>query len=169
MFNAGFGGDRTQNVLWNILHGGLLDGVHTRLVTLMIGTNNTWSDSPEDIAAGIKACVEAIRKKQPQAKLLLMPIFPREVAHKRGERDYTRKNGEIVMPKIAKINELIRPLADGKDVLWFDLTQKFLDAEGLPDIKLLPDGTHPGPEGYTLWADELLPYLKEICGTPEQK
>ena len=169
IFNAGFGGDRTQNVLWNILHGGLLDGVHTRLVTLMIGTNNTWSDSPEDIAAGIKACVEAIRKKQPQAKLLLMPIFPREVAHKRGERDYTRKNGEIVMPKIAKINALIRPLADGKDVLWFDLTEKLLDAEGLPNIKLLPDGTHPGPDGYTIWADELLPYLKEICGTPEQK
>ena len=23
IFNAGFGGDRTQNVLWNILHGGL--------------------------------------------------------------------------------------------------------------------------------------------------
>ena len=73
------------------------------------------------------------------------------------------------MPKIAKINELIRPLADGKDVVWFDLTQKFLDAEGLPSIKLLPDGTHPGPEGYTLWADELLPHLREICGTPEVK
>ena len=49
------------------------------------------------------------------------------------------------------------------------LTEKLLDAEGLPDVTLLPDGTHPGPAGYTLWADELLPYLKEICGTPEQK
>ena len=164
VFNAGFGGDRTQNTLWNILHGGLLDGMHTRVVTLMIGTNNTWSDSAEDIAAGIKACVEAIRMKQPQAKLLLMPIFPREVAHRRGERDYTRKNGAMVMPKIAKVNELIRPLADGKCVLWFDLTGKFLDSDGMPDIKLLPDGTHPGPEGYAVWADALLPYLKDICG-----
>ena len=73
----------------------------------------------------------------------------------------------MVMPKIAKINALIRPLADGKDVVWFDLAKKFLDAEGLPDVKLLPDGTHPGPAGYTLWADELLPYLKEICGPSE--
>ena len=126
--------------------------------------NNTWSDSAEDIAAGIKACVEAIRMKQPQAKLLLMPIFPREVAHIRGERDYTRKHGAMVMPKIAKVNELIRPLADGKCVLWFDLTGKFLDSDGMPDIKLLPDGTHPGPEGYAVWADALLPYLKDICG-----
>lgn len=164
ILNVGFGGDRTQNTLWNILHGGILDGVHTRVVTLMIGTNNTWSDTPEDIAAGIKACVEAIRKKQPQAKLLLMPLLPREVAHKRPNRDYTRKNGEIVMPKQIKVNELIRPLADGKDVIWFDLTKQFTDSEGLPDVRLLPDGTHPGPEGYTVWADAFLPQLKEICG-----
>lgn len=168
IFNAGFGGDRTQNVLWNVLHGGLLDGAHARVVTLMIGTNNTWSDSAEDIAAGIKACVEAIRTKQPQAKLLLMPILPREVAHKRGERDYTRKNGDMVMPKQAKVNELIRPLADGKDVIWFDLTKQFLDSEGLPNIKLLPDGTHPGPDGYTVWADAMLPYLHKYVGAPRQ-
>ena len=163
IFNAGFGGAGTQHTLWNILHGGLLDGIQTRLITLMIGTNNTWGNTPEEIAAGIKACVEAIRRRQPQAKLLLMPILPREVAHKRGDRDLTRKNGEIVMPKIAKVNELIRPLADGKDVVWFDITAKFLDAEGLPDIRLLPDGTHPGPEGYAIWADALLPYLREAC------
>jgi beta-glucosidase len=164
IFNAGFGGDKTQNALWNIRYGGILEGVHTRLITLMIGTNNTWNDTPEDIAAGIKACVEAIRNKQPQAKLLLMPLLPREVANKRGNRDFARKNGKgpIVMPKQKKVNELIRPLADGKNVIWFDLTEKFLDSEGLPDITLLPDGTHPGPEGYTVWADALLPYLKAL-------
>jgi beta-glucosidase len=164
IFNAGFGGDKTQNALWNIRYGGILEGVHTRLITLMIGTNNTWNDTPENIAAGIKACVEAIREKQPQAKLLLMPLLPREVANKRGDRDFARKNGKgpIVMPKQKKVNELIRPLADGKNVIWFDLTEKFLDSEGLPDITLLPDGTHPGPEGYTVWADALLPYLKAL-------
>ena len=166
IFNAGFGGDQTQNTLWNILHGGILEGVHTRLVTLMIGTNNTWYHTPEDIAAGIKACVEAIRKKQPQAKVLLMPILPREVARKRGERDYARKNGEMVMPKQTKVNELIRPLADGKDVIWFDLTKEFTDSDGMPDVKLLPDGTHPGPEGYAVWADAFLPYLKMYAGEP---
>jgi beta-glucosidase len=62
------------------------------------------------------------------------------------------------------VNEVIRPLADGKDVIWFDLTKQFTDAEGLPDVRLLPDGTHPGSEGYAVWADALLPQLKEICG-----
>ena len=166
IFNVGFGGDKTQNTLWNILYGGFLDGVHTRLVTLMIGTNNVWHDTPEDIAAGIKACVEAIRKKQPQAKLILMPPIPREVARKRNGRDYARKNGkgETVMPKIAKVRELIRPFADGTDVIWFDLTEQFTDSEGLPNVELLPDGTHPGPKGYAVWADALLPYLEKFCG-----
>lgn len=164
VFNAGFGGARTQNALWNILHGGVLDGVHARMITLMIGTNNSWGDSPENIATGIKACVEAIRKKQPQAKLLLMPLLPRELVNKRANRDYARKNGEIVMPKHAKVNELIRPLADGKDIIWFDLTKQFTDADGLADIKLLPDGTHPGPEGCVVWGDAIQPYLKKFCG-----
>jgi len=164
IFNFGFGGDHTENVLWNVLYGGELDGCTARLVTLMIGTNNTWGDSAEDIAAGIKACVEAIRKKQPQAKLLLMPILPREVAKDRGEQKLARKNGEIVMPKQAKVNELIRPLADGKTVIWCDLWPLFIDKDGEVDVTLFADGTHPNAAGYAKWADAVLPVYKEILG-----
>ena len=166
ILNLGFGGDQTQNLLWNIRHGGFLDGVQTRLITLMIGTNNVWGDSAEDIAAGIAACVKAVRGKQPQARLLLFTMLPREVAHKRGERDYRREKGCVdeVMPKQTKVNELIRSLADGKNVILVDLTAKFTDADGLPDVTLLPDGTHPGPEGYRVWADAVLPLYKEIIG-----
>ena len=166
ILNLGFGGDRTQNVLWNICHGGVLDGVHTRLVTLMIGTNNTWSDSAEDIAAGIAACVKAIRERQPQAKVILYSILPREVAHQRGTRNFRRKNPNVdeIMPKQTKINELIRPLADGENVFLVDMTAKFTDGEGLPDIALLPDGTHPGPAGYAIWADEVLPLFRKLIG-----
>ena len=158
--NAGFGGDRTQNLLWNIRHGGILDGVHARLITLMIGTNNAWSDSADDIAAGISECLKTIRAKQPQAKVLLLALLPREVAHKRGDRDYTRRNGEMLMPKHAAVNERIQKFADGKNVIWVDLTAKFTDAEGLPDVTLFGDGTHPNAAGYTIIADAILPYLK---------
>ena len=166
ILNLGFGGDHTENLLWNVTYGGFLDGVQTRLITLMIGTNNTWNDSAEDIAAGIKACVEAVRAKQPQAKLLLFTLLPREVAHKRGDRNYRRTNPNVdeIMPKQTKVNELIRPLADGKDIFLVDLTEKFTDAEGLPDVTLLPDGTHPGPEGYRVWADAVLPLYRQILG-----
>ena len=166
ILNLGFGGDATQNLLWNVKYGGFLDGVQTRLITLMIGTNNPWGDSAEDIAAGIEACVKAIREKQPQAKLLLFTVLPREVAHKRGDRNFRRegRNVDEIMPKQTKINELIRPLADGKNVILVDLVPKFTDAEGLPDVTLLGDGTHPNEAGYRVWADEVLPLYRQILG-----
>ena len=166
ILNLGFGGDKTQNLLWNVKHGGFLDGVHTRLVTLMIGTNNTWGNTAEEIAAGVRACLAAVREKQPQAKVLLFTILPREVAHKRGDRDYRRKNPnvDVIMPKQTTVNELIRPLADGRQVILVDLVPKFTDAEGLPDVALFSDGTHPNAEGYRVWADAVLPLYREILG-----
>ncbi len=159
VYNYGFGGDGTEHILWNLTYGGVLDGISTRVVTLMIGTNNTWSDTAEDIADGIKACVEKIKEKQPRAKILLMPLLPREVAHKRGEKDFTRENGAMVMPKQMKVNELIRPLVDDKQVFWLDLWAEFLDAEGMPDIAKLPDGTHPNKEGYAIWCEKLMEWM----------
>ena len=69
------GGDTTQNVLLRLAHGEM-DGYRTRGVALMIGTNN--GESAEEIAEGIKAVVHKILEKQPEAKVVLMPIFPAE-------------------------------------------------------------------------------------------
>ena len=164
--NLGMGGDTTQNLLWNVRHGGFLDAVQTRLVVLMIGTNNTWGDSAADIAAGISACVAAVREKQPQAKILLCSLLPREVAHKRGETDYRRNDphADEIMPKQTEVNARIRSLADGEKVVYVDLVPRFTDAEGLPDVRLLRDGTHPNPAGYEAMADILLPFCRRILG-----
>ena len=75
LLNLGCAGDTTQNVLWRLDHGEL-DGYRTRGVALMIGTNN--SEPAGEIADGIKAIVRKILEKQPEAKVVLMPIFPSE-------------------------------------------------------------------------------------------
>src|SRR5438046_9474603 len=74
--NFGIGGDRTQHVLWRITNGEL-DGIHPKIVVLMIGTNNANSDPPERIADAIKKIVDITRDKT-GAKVLLLAVFPRE-------------------------------------------------------------------------------------------
>ncbi len=66
--NMGIGGDRTQNVLWR-LQNGELDGCKAKLFVVMIGTNNLFDNKtePADAAAGIKAIIDLIQTKQPQA------------------------------------------------------------------------------------------------------
>ena len=43
----------------------------------MIGTNNASSDTPDEIAQGVKAIVEELRHRLPKAKILLLGVFPR--------------------------------------------------------------------------------------------
>ena len=147
VLDLGFGGDKTQNLIFCIKHGGMLDGYTARLITLLIGTNNIWSSSPEDIAEGIKTLLALIREKQPEAKVVLMALLPRVQIK-------PRKGSEEAFPKLPKINELIRPLADGEKVVWLDIGDR-LRKDGKPDTSILVDGTHLNAAGYAIWAEEL--------------
>ncbi len=155
ILNAGYGGDRTEHVLWRLKFGGELDGYKAKCVTLMIGTNNTWhrKDKPEDIAAGVREILDIIVKKQPQAKIVLMPIFP--VGD--GPKEARRVNNDAV-------NAIIKGFADGKKIVWLDFTSKFLDEKG-DVVSWMPDRVHPDPIGYKeIWMPAILPIFKETCG-----
>lgn len=151
ILNIGNGNDRTSHALWDVRNG-LLDGYETPLVVLHIGTNNANrpGSEPEATACGIAEIVRAIRAKQPQAQILLMPILPR------GEP------GDLCRAENERVNRLIRPLADGTAVVWLDLRAKFLDADGRirPGL-MLADRLHPGEKGYSLWAEALVPALEK--------
>ena len=154
VLDIGYSGDRTEHLIWRGQNGEL-DGYKAKCIMLLIGTNNTWhrQDKAADIAAGIERILGIIAGKQPQAKVLLLPIFPfgKEATH-----PYRAQN--------AKANELIRKLADGQRVIWVDFTDKFLDESG-NSAKWMPDGCHPNAAGYReIWLPAVLPYFKEIVG-----
>lgn len=146
--NFGISADRTQHVLWRIQNGEL-DGIKPKGVVLMIGTNNTGFErdgttprnTPAETIAGVSAIVETLRTKQPQAKILLLAIFPR------GEKpDHPQRK------QIAEINTALARLADGKNVRFLDIGDKFLAADGTLPKDIMPDFLHPNEKGYEIWA-----------------
>jgi lysophospholipase L1-like esterase len=148
--NFGIGGDRTQHVLWRITHGEM-EGIQPKVAVVMIGTNNLGGNKDEQIEAGIKAVVKGVREKSPTTKVLLLGIFPRDA--KAGTKNRTR---------IIAINKEIGKLDDGKNVRYLDIGEKFLGEEGVLTKEIMPDYLHLSPRGYEIWAEAILPALREM-------
>jgi beta-glucosidase len=119
----------------------------------MIGTNNSGSDSAEDIAAGITAIIQKLREKLPATRILLVGVFPR------GE------NGNDANRKVnVATNEIIKSLDDGKSVYYLDISDKFLDGNGTLPRQTMPDLLHPNKRGYEIWAEAIEPKVAELLG-----
>jgi lysophospholipase L1-like esterase len=151
--NFGISGDCTQHVLWRIEHGEL-DGIHPRVVVLMIGTNNTGKEkdgrlrnSVPEIVQGVTAIVDEIRARLPDSKILLLGIFPR-----------ARLN-DPQRAQVALVNTVIAKLDDGKMVKFLDISPQFLAPDGTLPRDVMPDLLHPNEKGYQIWADAMEPTL----------
>ena len=59
-------------------------------------------------------------------------------------------------------NEIIAGLADGKQVHFLDINQKFLADDGTLPKSIMPDLLHPNAEGYKLWAEAMEPTVKKL-------
>ena len=153
--NFGFSADRTEHVLWR-LQNCALERSGAKAVVLMIGTNNTGHHPfakcpPADVIVGIKAIIDLIRERMPQARIVLHPIFPR------GEQPSSeaRMRNETVNREIVKF-------ADGRNVIWCDFNDRLLDANGVLSREIMPDLLHPNDRGYEIWANELMPVLDRV-------
>lgn len=151
--NMGIGGDQTQHVLWRLQNGDL-DGYKAKLFVVMIGTNNMWSKEPDPAhaAAGVKAVIDLIQSKQPQAKILLMSILPTGAKPNPG-RD-----------KRMAVNELISKFAGGS-VEYLDISAKYLEADGSISKEVMHDFLHLAPKGYDIWAEAISGKVKETVGS----
>lgn len=151
-FNLGFGGDRTEHVLWRLQHGAV-DNMQPKLVVLMIGTNNTGHrmDPADYTAEGIAMIVDELRERLPKAKILLLAIFPH---HASPYNDMRQRDEEI--------NQRIAALADGETVHYLNINHVFLDEDGTLPRELMPDLLHPNAAGYALWAEAMEPMLSKL-------
>jgi lysophospholipase L1-like esterase len=150
----GISGDRTQHVLWRIAEHEL-DGLHPKVVVLMIGTNNTAGNTAEEITAADVKIVQQIHEKLPEAKLLLLGIFPRGA-------DPADPKVAPLREKITSINQELAKLDDGSKTRYLDIGSRFLDADGKIPMDVMKDALHPTPKGYQIWVDAMQPLLDEM-------
>ena len=146
-FDFGIPGDFTQHLLWRLANG-QMDGLHPKLVLLMIGTNNLGSNTNEDIADANKEIVQQYRKLCPDAVILLQGILPRG-----------QYASDPVRARIKAINKNIATCADGKHVIFLDMGDKFLQPDGSISSEMMRDYLHPNESGYRIWADAIQPYI----------
>ena len=157
--NFGFGGDRTENVLWRLDHGNLFGKLKPKVVMIMIGTNNTGHrmDPPDEIAKGVEMIVGRVTTRFPDAQVLLLAIFPRGAS----AGDAMRINNDKANQIIAKLDGS----ADGH-VHYMDINAKFLTTDGTLSQEIMPDLLHPNAKGYEIWAGAVGPEIKKLMGSP---
>lgn len=155
--NFGWGGDRTENILWR-LENGELDGVDPKVIVILAGTNNVGKEPGDDAAVkdvtrGLEAIVDACRRRAPAATIVLTAIFP-------------RNDNPAVMPTIGRINANLAGMADGRSVRFLDVNASLADPAGTLFEGVTVDGLHPSLKGYEVWALGLKPILTELLGPP---
>ena len=95
--------------------------------------------------------LDILGKKQPQAKVLLLGIFPRGAT----KEDAMRKQNVAT-------NNLISGFADGKRIFFMDIGNTFLRPDGTLPKEIMPDLLHLNPTGYQMWADAIEGKVKEL-------
>ena len=152
VLNLGIGGDQTQHVLWR-LENGDLEGYTAKMFTVMIGTNNGGRDE-KSITYAILKIVDIIRKRHPESKVVLMPIFPRNAKPDDPKRVANNR-----------INAMLKTYPGvGKEIIWLDFNDKFLEPDGTLTAKVMNDLLHPNENGYRIWWENMGPLVKEIVG-----
>ncbi|MCH1500331.1 MAG: GDSL-type esterase/lipase family protein [Akkermansiaceae bacterium] len=153
--NLGFGGDRTNHVLWRLEHLPKIKPAPLA-ASLMIGTNNIcWgSDKPKQAAEGIQEITRKLNAMYPKMKILVLGVFPR-----REKLDHPHRK------QIIELNSYLPDLLkDIPNVSFMDIGSEFLDEKGFLSREMMPDTTHPSEKAHEIWAQAITPKLREMMG-----
>jgi lysophospholipase L1-like esterase len=157
--NMGNSGDITPVMLHRVTSGNLdfAEGHQPKVAVLLCGTNNfvvTQSDGgdvkwdlgadcpPADVANGVRAIAQVFRRRLPQTRVILMGILP-----------VSDKTKWARCQQVNAINSALN--YDENEVVYLDLQDKFLQADGSINKELFTDGTHLTVGGYKVWAKSL--------------
>jgi lysophospholipase L1-like esterase len=148
----GISGDKTQNVLWRLDHMDIKD-LKPKVAVIQVGSNNTMN-TPEEIAAGVKAVIAKTKETFSGVKIIVVSLFPNRRAYE----------------KMMAADAIIQGYADNKSVYWLDLVPLMpAVTTTLPDGQtdrnwkgLGSDHLHPDSSGYQTWGDAMEPLVTKL-------
>jgi lysophospholipase L1-like esterase len=164
--NMGNSGDITPVMLYRVTHGNLdfAKGQEPAVAVLLCGTNNyvvqqsdggkvKWDlgidTPPREVADGVRAVAQAFRRRLPSTRVIMLGILPVKDAAK-----------WIKCKETNRINAGYN-YAEG-EVVFLDLEDHFLNADGSFKSELFVDGTHLTTQGYAVLADALEPLIQRL-------
>ena len=160
--NLGFKGDSTCHLLWRLMHGEL-DGVHPKVVVLLIGANNfghVHTDADQTFA-GIETIIALLRDRLPAAHIILVAVLP-------------SIRSAWVDENTKRLNARLAAASSGQPGLTFvDATHLFIkdghvDPAQFIDPKLHPPepALHPTAQAQAELAHLLEPTIKHYVDAP---
>ena len=152
MFNLGFNGDCTENVLWRIQNGELGS---PKAIFLMVGGNNSAiytkaEEAPGKTIRAVRDIIDYLAANYSSAKIVVQAILPRGL----DESDPVRPRNDLV-------NNEIRRYAGEKGCTWVDMTDFFLESDHhtLKASLFNADRATLNADGYAVWAQKVAPYV----------
>ena len=146
-FDLTFQGDLVQNVLWRAKFGELT-GYAAGNVVICAGSANT-NNAPEEVAAGVTVLVEAAKKKQKNARILVTPIMP-----------MGREKDSPVRKWVDETNDLLIRGLEGDNVYVVDPASVLLDEGGRLPEAYSEDGIELTEAGYEAWGGLIKEWIK---------
>ena len=157
MFNLGFAGDCTENVLWRIRNGELGS---PKAVFLMVGGNNAAIYAEREEAEGrtylgVRAIIDELVESFGASKVVVQAVLPRGL-----------DESDPVRPRNDRLNIDVRAYAQKKGCAWVDLSDLFLenDHHTLKTSLFNADRVTLNAAGYEVWAQAVAPYVAAAAG-----
>ena len=151
--NRGISGDRSS---WMLDRLDPIVGGQPRKLFLLIGTNDLAAGTPAaEVVANVRKIVESFQSESPRTKLYVQSVFPVNDSFKKYAAKHGRHDADIVA-----VNKGLQALCAEKGIVYIDLWTLLADKNGKLRADLTNDGLHLMGEGYIVWRDAVLPYVK---------
>lgn len=149
---AGIAGDKVQHILWRIKQG-VYEQSEAKNIVLTLGVNNLPNDenTPQEVAEGIKLCVEELSARFPKSRIVLFGPLP-------ANADPTSPLRQSIIGTHQNLLNMSMPA----NVKYIDPTSWFTMSNGALKTELyVRDQLHLSPKGYEVWAENIKAVLSE--------